>query len=114
MARYRSCSWCHELNCVDPGAPDWCKGCSHNARVPMALCDCLMCWRPGAGELPPDPYVPQPVPDPDGLAELLPAELLPAEVLDQPAVPEVLDVQDLVPPIPPTSEWWDHFPLRKN
>jgi hypothetical protein len=50
---WRTCSWCHRLNIIDPVAEQrrYCPDCGHRADVPRLECDCSRC---GAGREPGD------------------------------------------------------------
>lgn len=44
-ATYRTCSWCHALNAVDPGEPTYCSACGHRVDVARRYCNCAACRR---------------------------------------------------------------------
>jgi len=40
----RSCSWCHEINRIDPNADRvFCRSCGHRSDVARIDCDCVEC-----------------------------------------------------------------------
>jgi hypothetical protein len=46
IRRSRTCSWCHELNPLDPHRPVYCRSCGHRGDVPRAACTFPRCIRP--------------------------------------------------------------------
>lgn len=51
----QSCSWCHGMNVLAPGAVTFCTKCGHRADLPRINCDCPKCRPRGVkpGVLPP-------------------------------------------------------------